>query len=39
MHANPVTRKLVKHLMDWARSSWSFYEKGEEGLISIDRVE
>ena len=39
MHANPVTRKLVKHPKDWAWSSWSFYEKGEEGLISIDRVE
>lgn len=39
MHANPVTRKLVKHPKDWAWSSWSFYEKGQQGLISMDRVE
>ncbi len=38
MHANPVTRKLVKHPKDWPWSSWSFYEKGEEGLIRIDPV-
>jgi len=36
MHANPVTRKLVKHPEDWPWSSWNFYEKGEEGLIRID---
>lgn len=39
MHANPVTRKLVKHPKDWPWSSWSFYEKGQEGLIGMDRVE
>jgi putative transposase len=39
MHANPVTRKLVKHPKDWPWSSWSFYEKGEEGLIRMDLVE
>jgi hypothetical protein len=39
MHANPVTRKLVKHPKDWPWSSWSFYEKDEEGLIRIDFVE
>jgi putative transposase len=39
MHANPVMRKLVKHPKDWPWSSWSFYEKGREGLIHIDLVE
>ena len=39
MHANPVTRKLVKHSKEWPWSSWSFYEKGEEGLIRIDPVD
>ncbi len=36
MHANPVTRELVAHPKDWPWSSWSFYAKGEAGLISID---
>ena len=36
MHANPVKRKLVLHPKDWPWSSWSYYEKGEEGLIRID---
>jgi putative transposase len=36
MHANPVTRGLVKHPKDWPWSSWSFYEKDETGLIRID---
>jgi putative transposase len=36
MHANPVIRKLVKHPWDWPWSSWSFYAKGEPGLIPID---
>jgi putative transposase len=38
MHANPVKRKLVRHAKDWPWSSWSYYERGEKGLISIDRV-
>ena len=38
MHANPVTRKLVDHPKDWPWSSWSFYAKGEAGLVSIDPV-
>jgi putative transposase len=38
MHANPVKRKLVRHPKDWPWSSWSYYEKGEKGLISIDSV-
>jgi len=39
MHANPVTRKLVKHPKDWPWSSWNFHEKGEAGLIRIDLLE
>lgn len=38
MHANPVMRKLVRHPKNWPWSSWSFYEKGEAGLIRIDPV-
>ena len=38
MHANPVTRKLVGHPRDWPWSSWSFYAKGEAGLVPIDPV-
>jgi putative transposase len=36
MHANPVIRGLVKHPGDWPWSSWSFYEKGEVGLVRVD---
>ncbi len=36
MHRNPVDRNLVQHPKDWPWSSWSFYEKGEVGLIRID---
>ena len=39
MHANPVTRKLVLHPKDWPWSSFSFYAKGEAGLITIDPVD
>lgn len=39
MHANPVERKLVEHPKEWPWSSWSHYEKGEEGLITIDSAE
>ena len=38
MHANPVARKLVDHPKDWPWSSWSFYAKGEPGLVPIDPV-
>jgi putative transposase len=38
MHANPVKRELVAHPKEWPWSSWSFYTKGEEGLIGIDPV-
>jgi putative transposase len=38
MHRNPITRGLVAHPKDWPWSSWSFYAKGEEGLVPIDPV-
>ena len=38
MPANPVKRKLVLHPKDWPWSSWSHYEKGDDGLIAIDSV-
>jgi putative transposase len=37
-HANPVTRGLVQHPKDWPWSSFSFYTKGETGLVAIDPV-
>jgi putative transposase len=39
MHRNPVQRKLVSHPKDWPWSSWSYYARGERGLIRIDRLE
>ena len=39
MHANPVARKLVKHPESWPWSSWSRYERGEEGLLRMDVVD
>ena len=39
MHANPVKRQLVEHPKDWPWSSWSYYQKGEDGLITIDTAE
>ncbi len=39
MHGNPVKRKLVEHPKDWPWSSWSFYAKGEAGLLRIDPVD
>ncbi len=38
MHENPVRRGLVKNPGDWMWSSFSFYEKGELGLVKIDPV-
>lgn len=38
MHANPVTRGLVKHPKDWPWSSFCFHAKGEAGLVEIDAV-
>ena len=39
MHANPVQRRLVKHPKDWPWSSFSFYAKGDVGLLEIDVVD
>jgi putative transposase len=39
MHANPVTRGLVGNPSGWVWSSFSFYEKGEVGLVPIDPVD
>jgi putative transposase len=38
LHGNPVTRKLVNHPKDWPWSRWSFYAKGNVGLVPIDAV-
>jgi len=38
MHGNPVKRKLVTDPKDWPWSSWSYYAKGEEGLLRIDTL-
>jgi len=34
-----VKRKLVAHPRDWPWSSWSHYEQGQNGLISIDSAD
>jgi putative transposase len=39
MHANPVKRRLAANRGDWAWSSFLNYEKGEKGLLQIDRVD
>jgi len=39
MHRNPVDRKLVRHPKDWPWSSFSFYTKGDSGLIRIDAIQ
>ena len=38
MHENPVKRGLAKNPGEWAWSSFSFYGKGELGLVKIDPV-
>jgi putative transposase len=38
MHANPVKRGLVGNPSAWIWSSFSFYAKGETGLVPIDVV-
>jgi hypothetical protein len=35
MHRNPVERKLIRHPQDQPWSGWSFYKKGENGLIRM----
>ena len=37
MHMNPVKRKLVTRPQDWPWSSFSFYQRGDVGLVQIDR--
>ncbi len=39
MHANPVTRGLVKHPKDWPWSSWEFHFGGEPTLVPMDAVD
>jgi putative transposase len=39
MHANPVKRGLVRNPSAWIWSSFSFYAKGETGLVRIDPVD
>ena len=39
MHANPVQSGLVEHPKDWPWSSFSFYARGEAGLVRIDAVD
>jgi len=36
MHGNPVKRGLVKDPKDWPWSSYTFYERGKQGMIRID---
>ena len=38
MHRNPVKRGLVKDPKDCPWSSYSFYERGKQGMIRIDPV-
>ncbi len=38
MHRNPVKRGLVKDPKDWPWSSYSFCERGKQGMIRIDPV-
>jgi len=39
MHANPVERGLAEHPKDWPWSSFSYYAKGEAGLVPIDPID
>ncbi len=39
MHANPVKRGLVENPSAWIWSSFTFYAKGEVGLVPIDPVD
>jgi putative transposase len=36
IHANPVSRGLVKHIKDWPWCSWSQYASNKLGLIPVD---
>jgi putative transposase len=39
MHQNPISRGLVTHPRDWPWSSWGFYARAGEGLLSMDVVQ
>ena len=39
MHANPVKRGLVKDPGEWPWSSYSYYAKGEPGMVPIDPMD
>ena len=39
MHGNPVKSGIVEHPKDWPWSSFSFYARGEFGLVRIDPVD
>jgi putative transposase len=39
IHANPVKRGLVEDPAAWLWSSYSFYQNGDPGLVSIDLVD
>jgi hypothetical protein len=38
LHANPVSRGLVRHSQDWPWSRRAFYFGSESGLIAMDPV-
>jgi putative transposase len=38
IHANPVSRGLVKDSKDWIWSSWGFYLTGVPGIVPVDLV-
>jgi putative transposase len=38
MHANPVSRGLVRDAGEWMWSGFGFYARGERGLVTIDPV-
>ena len=39
MHENPISRGLVAHPRDWPWSSWGFYARVGEVLLSMDVVQ
>src|SRR3954453_7800070 len=39
VHLNPVKEKLVENGVNWAWSSFAFYETGKLGLVRIDVVD
>ncbi len=39
MHDNPVKKGLVGEPGDWKYSSWSAYERSEESLFRVDKID